>query len=336
MLKKNEWKKLYEIAKEIQELKPWKKLWDTDLCMFIDKDTKKEYYFCTMGHNKAFKGVSIYTKEQFVSYYHLAKNPIMTSLGINYQNCINCAFLPKEEMLPCNLKLLTKLDISFDKEWIGFEFFEKGYEPYSLTMDQVEMLLNVLPHYIELVKEYMKKNIKASFLDSLIYTRSFNEEKGEYQNQVKELEPLVVNKEIVSYKDFLSKEIKNLQKRNDMTLEIEFLNHLPVLIEDMREKIGRSRYPLLKMVAEQTTGLILYMQLDDKIKYSKEAEYVKSFLLELVNLLKDIGIPQKILVRDEESYSWLLEFCQLLPCSLEISEKLPVIDMTTNNFFSDL
>ena len=57
MLKKNEWKKLYEIAKEIQELKPWKKLWDTDLCMFIDKDTKKEYYFCTMGHNKAFKGV---------------------------------------------------------------------------------------------------------------------------------------------------------------------------------------------------------------------------------------------------------------------------------------
>ena len=321
---KKDWQILYELGEQILNLKPWKVLWDSNLCYFKDKDTHEEYYFCTMGHNKEFRGVSVYTKEQFKSYYEIAFAKYPSLLMLNYQECVTCTYCEEEEVIPRNIEIINELGLNFKKDWISFEAFKKGYFPSAIDHEQVKMLNRVLPHYLELVKDYIKNKIHAEFNEGKLYTRTFNKESKEYENKIDDLKPYKVT---YSFHNLPFKMVQNIQKcrKRNYTLEVDFLNFLGIHIKEFEEDNGIVRCPVGKFIADHG-GFIFYCQIDDIKKYKNKEEYVMNFFAELLKVFKEVGLPSKILVRDRETLSYINEIVEIIGCEVEISPKLFGID----------
>lgn len=61
------WIELYDVANEIYKLKPWEKLWDSDLFMCLS-ETGDMYYFCTMGKAGIHKGINVYKNDEILTF----------------------------------------------------------------------------------------------------------------------------------------------------------------------------------------------------------------------------------------------------------------------------
>ncbi len=319
---KKEWLALYDVAKEILNLKPWKLLWDSNLSSFIEQDTGEEYFFCTMGKGGSFTGISVYKNEQVSSYFYLASHNSSSPLTINYQNCINLFFGSKEEVIPANTEIIAELELSFKKEWISFEKFEKGYNVYRIDQSEVSELTKVLKEYLEITKDFMEQKKKADIQAGTYYVRYFDQEKQEYVHEVRNV-PVIAEE----YPEFvLTKNFRKKGKMKNFEFELEFLNFLPLSMEDMKEENGNYRFPYLQLIVESKTHFIFYAQLEDRKKYNSKEEYVNHFLEKLAKFFVDTGIPRIIKVRDNETYHYLKDFANIYGISLRVTRDLEALD----------
>lgn len=70
----------------------------------------------------------------------------------NYQEGILCNFCRRDNISNENKKIIKKLGIKFRGTCIAFEKFEKGYEAYSLDIEQVKIAIDEFTSYYEMVK----------------------------------------------------------------------------------------------------------------------------------------------------------------------------------------
>lgn len=79
------WLELYDIAKNIQKLEPWKYLWNMDLLVYLSQLANKTFYCSVMGHAGFHKAIAIYQDEQIHSFFYLANNDNPKYLYLNYE-----------------------------------------------------------------------------------------------------------------------------------------------------------------------------------------------------------------------------------------------------------
>ena len=103
------WLELYEIAEKIQKLEPWKYLWDMDLLVYLSQPLNEIFYCSVMGHGGMHRAIAIYQGEQIHGFMELAKGQYPDYELINYQECITCNFLNRQQTLPKNRETIFKL-----------------------------------------------------------------------------------------------------------------------------------------------------------------------------------------------------------------------------------
>ena len=63
------WLELYEVAQKIQDIEPWKYLWDMDVLMYLSESLQDIFYCSVMGRAGIHKAVAIYRGTQINKFY---------------------------------------------------------------------------------------------------------------------------------------------------------------------------------------------------------------------------------------------------------------------------
>ena len=331
-IEKKNWLKLYEVAEKIKELEPWNDLWDTELFVYIeDDDIDNSLYFCTMGKAGIHKSIAVYKGDQIDGYLELNESQTESVLAMNYQECLKVCYLDREDTLPENRKIIKDLGLKYRGTWTSFEKFEIGYDFGILNNDEVIFMTEALKNYYEMFKKYKEEKITVDFENGEGFIRKYN---TKIQQNIDVVEDIVfVNKKltstIVDTKDL--KEIAKVKTTN-MEFEIDFLNHLPVYIDDYKEKDGRYRFPLIYIVADRNSEFIFDMDVEKIPKdYDK---YIKESINRLINIISKVGKPKTIYVRDQKTICALKDFCEKMKIKLILDPNLETLEFAYEMFLN--
>lgn len=319
------WLELYEIAEKIQKLEPWKYLWDMDLLVYLCQPLNEIFYCSVMGHAGMHRAIAIYQGEQINGFFELAKNQIPENMLLNYQECLMCNFIGRQETLPKNREIIKELGLSFRGTWISFESFEKGYEPNPIDIKQVKIMIEALKNFYMMFRAIVEQGIKADFKNGEILARHYDKEKQLFLNY---LAPLMLPEKhynTIKTEPEFEKDIMKLPQ-TEMELEYEFVNYIPIRIRDNKEQDGRYYYPLSRIIAERKSGLVISNDLIDKNEYESKSDYVLESAELLINYFYKMGRPKSIYVRDEETKMYLKDILDKAKIKIIIKPKLKAID----------
>ena len=319
------WLELYDVAKNIESLEPWKYFSDMDLFAYLSDTYKDIFYCCVMGNAGMHKALAIYKGKQIHGYMDLLDNKYPSYLLTNYQECLTCNYLSRNDTLPKNREIIKELGLHFRGTWISFENFEKGYEPSFINIEQVKMTIEMLKNFFMMFIAILDKGLKVNFEKGEVLLRYYDKKTKLYLNTPAPL--------MMPEKKFLSVEISNDLKKyiskfpqRDIELEYEFLNHLPIRILENKEKDGRYSYPILRCIADKKTGIILSQEIINMHDFKDKEEYLGNSLDKLINFFEKIGRPKCIYVRDEESMMVLEDLLDKAKIEIEITSRLDTID----------
>ena len=77
-----------------------------DLLVYLCQTLNEIFYCSVMGHGGMHRAIAIYRGEQINGFFELAKNQIPEYMLLNYQECLMCNFIGKQETYL--LKILKK------------------------------------------------------------------------------------------------------------------------------------------------------------------------------------------------------------------------------------
>lgn len=319
------WLELYEIAEKIQKLEPWKYLWDIDLLVYLCQSMNEIFYCSVMGHGGMHKAIAIYQGKQIHGFFELAKDQIPENMLLNYQECLMCNFISRQETLPKNREIIKELGLSFRGTWISFENFEKGYEPSHININQVKIMIEALKNFHMMFRAIIEQGIKVDFENGEILARHYDKEKKLFLNYPVPLMLPEKQFNTIEAKAEFEKEIMKLPQ-TEMELEYEFLNYIPIRIRDNKEKDGRHYYPLARIIAERKSGVLISHDLIDKNEYKSKNAYVLESAELLINYFYKMGRPKSIYVRDEETKMYLKDILDKAKIKIIVKPKLKAID----------
>ena len=326
---KEAWLELYEVANKIQEIEPWKYLWDMDLLVYLSEEMKEIFYCSVMGHRGMHRAVAIYKGNQINKFFDLTKNQYPNYMIMNYQECLICNFMSRQETLPKNREIIKEIGLRFRGTWISFESFEKGYEPSPINMKQVKIMTVALKNFYMMFKAIIEKGIEVNFEEGEVLLRHYDKDKKLYFNYP---QPLIMPEKsyytITVNEDFEKNIIKLPQ--TEVEFEYDFLNYVPIRIRENKEKDGRYYYPRARFIVERKTGFVIKYDLIDKNNYKNEMEYVIESVELLVDYLYKMGRPKRIYVRDEETKMYLKDIADKAQIKLTVRPKLKSIDRFYN------
>ena len=331
-IEKKNWLKLYEIAEKIKELEPWKELWDTDLFVYIeDNDVDNSLYFCTMGRAGIHKSVAIYKGDQIDGYLTISESGMESIAAINYQECVKVCYLDREDTLPENRKLIKELGLKYRGTWTSFEKFEIGYDFGTINNDEVIFMTKALENYYEMFKKYRNEKMSIDFHNGEGLIRKYNTKTKKFEDVVEDV--IYVSKKMPSVtldKDY--KKITNKTKKTNLEFEIDFLNNLPVRIDDYKSNDGRYMFPLIFIIADRNNQFIFDMDTEKIPKdYNK---YIKDSIDRIANVILQVGKPKTIYVRDKKTAYALKDFLEQTGIKIAIDPNLPAIEFAYEMFLN--
>lgn len=324
------WLELYEVAEKIQKLEPWKYLWDMDLLMYVSEEMKDVFYCSVMGHAGMHKAIAVYQGNQINGFLDLAKNQYPNNMLINYQECLMCNFIGRQETLPKNREIIKELGLSFGGTWISFECFEKGYEPSTINIKQVKILIESLKNFYMMFRAIIEQGMKVNFEAGEVLTRHYDKDKKLYLNYPNQLMIPEKDYSIIAVNDEFEEDMMKLPQ-TEMEFEYEFLNYVPIRIRDNKEQDGRYYYPRARFIADRKSGFVISHDLINKNDYKSEMEYIIESTEILINYFYKFGRPKRIYVRDEESKMYLKEIVDKAQIKLTVRPKLKAIDEFYNS-----
>lgn len=319
------WLELYEIAEKIQKLEPWKHLWDMDLLVYLSKPLDDIFYCSVMGHGGMHKAIAIYQGEQIHGFFELAKNQMPEYMLLNYQECLMCNFIGRQETLPKNREIIKELGLSFRGTWISFENFEKGYEPSPINIEQVKIMIEVLKNFYMMFRAIIEQGIKVDFENGEILARHYDKEKKLFLNYPAPLMLPERHYDTIKVDDEFKKDIIKLPQ-TEMELEYEFLNYVPIRIRENKEQDGRYYYSIARIIAERKSGFLISYDLIDKNNYKNKGDYIIESSESLIDYFYKMGRPKSIYVRDKETKMYLKDIADKAKIKIIVKPKLKAID----------
>lgn len=147
----------------------------------------------------------------------------------------------------------------------------------------------VLSYYLEMFNTF-KKDGKANFDNHEVYFGRYSDGKLLCESSQLML-PLTSKYKTVSVNYKMMNFIKKA-RHNDMIMEYDFLNYLPIAVNDMVSD-GRMRLPRIRIVADGKSQMILAMKMKKIIIMNvwrslhllyQNMEYLRLFMLEVIRL----------------------------------------------------
>ena len=296
-----------------------------DLLVYLCQPLNEIYYCSVMGHGGMHKAIAIYQGEQIHDFFELAKNQIPEYMLINYQECLMCNFIGRQETLTKNREIIKELGLSFRGTWISFECFEKGYEPSPINIKQVKIMIEVLKNFYMMFRAIIEQGIKVDFENGEVLVRHYDEKKKLFLNYPAPLMLPEKHYDTIKVDDKFEKDIIKLSQ-TEMEIEYEFLNYVPIRIRDNKEQDGRYYYPRARFIAERKSGFVISHDLINKNDYENEMDYIIESVEFLINNFYKMGRPKSIYVRDEETKRFLKNIADKAKIKIIVKSKLRAID----------
>lgn len=311
-----QWERLFMLAKMIKELKPWEKLWDSDLFAIELPDREEPVFAEALGRNGECYAIVVYPSwEALAKLFAMSEDPTKTAFisTMGNQHCLMCNFGDREEVEPWDREIYNQLGLKFRgrNQWIYFRSILPGYSGWRLSRQEAALMEAVLSQYLKAYQGFCSGEVTVQFDQGEMLWRAYNPETKLWRNECRTVPipdiPLTVI--TVDEDETISRLRKVKQIKSQMAL-VAF--YLPI---PMRDKGERPYYPRMVLLLDKSIGMICKQEL-----MTPEDDFVSVLLEILDEFIFDFGRPKYLYV-SSELYSLVADYCNKIGVKLEKDEK---------------
>ncbi|MGL4454207.1 MAG: DUF7309 domain-containing protein [Sarcina sp.] len=325
-----EWRKLYEIAIKIKELKPWVGDVSTD---FIEVREAKKTTLCNIikGDNLFYGIVAYFGDKNIDSFLYGLINyeEIPFHQQIRYQNNLTCYFADREQVSDQDYKIIKELGLKFrgKKEWVFFKCMESDHDIRNINKNEVINFTKVLEQVYEGILDNKCKKVKYDEENGEIQVRHFDKKRKVWLTQKNNLENFEYSYTSICLSDEVL--IKRMQKTKYNMTRLEFdIVSVPLPKNPFGKLVDGEEFLRIAVLADMDKEVLIS---DCEVELDEEHRVNAVFDSIIPYILKE-GRPSIIVVRDTYVASFLWDLCSKLNIELEIYPELEVIDGYVEGF----
>lgn len=317
------WKRLYEIATEIKEMKPWEYFWDMDIIHLADEDV----YISMLGRGGEIYGISVYEGEKgfdkfklFVMQQQLNISP---HLAMYMQDNLTFYLGNREELSKKQRDIIKDLGYKYrgKNQWLYFMSFKTNYMPYNFDSDEVERMTKYLSKLKNALNLYLEEKPQIDFEQEymLCYSdkdRKITAKKTDFYDFGFNGVQLADNVDLVN-------DLKKLPKSLG-TLEIDIL---PMFMAVNDKSYDRPANPSMCMIVDKKSGMVLASEMS-----TPETGIWGNFANTIIGVFFRYGLPECINICNSFTGTLLEELCDILDIKLGFEDNLPAIEEAEEGF----
>ncbi len=315
-----EWKELYQAAKEFGDIKPWEWMIETDIFGVQNPLTGEIGYCCIMGELGEVLAMAVYLgTEGLQGYIDIIEGLVGPDDpdSMFSQDCLIVSFEDRDDIEKEDKALIKKLGLKFSgkRAWPLFRRYEPGYFPSPIYSKDIQYLTVVLQQAKDVCLRLKKDEEFLNPPEENLYLVRIHGSSGNWEDAWIEPSPVKKTFATTQLDELRIQKIKKIAKPSAAVWEVDFF-YVPTPIE-----AERPYYPYAIMISDSNSGFIHNMQLSNRSEYS--AAFPAYFLSCLEN---NAMAPSEILVRREEVFELLQPFTMKLGIKLNMVRSLPAID----------
>lgn len=318
-----QWQALYEVAININRLKPWEYLCDDDIIAIKLPEREGLVYCSVLGANQEMYAIIVYPDDRsFSMREHLMSMPGLPSYAyLARQNCVLCNFSDRDEVSDEDYKIIRELGLKFrgKNQWITFDSYKTGYAPWHIGADEANVVIGALRNFCMACLAYLEGKQEVDFRSGKMLFRTYNEENKLWYNYEADRPdiPFQVPK-VVTVDDEVSMARLRATSKTKNQIEADVL-YLPIPFQEKSDEIPA--YPQICLLADRSSGFIF----ENHIICDGEAEEAV-VLSALDRYILQYGRPRLVYIRDEIVEGLIGDFC--MKCGIQIRKTagLPAID----------
>jgi len=311
-----EWKELYEAARDFMNLKPWTWMSDSNLFGIQNPENNEIGYCCIMGKLGEFFALAVYLgQEGLDGYLRIQSREIDIDDPdiMHVQKCLMASFEDRGDLEKEDYKTIKRLGLKFRgrKAWPRFRSYLPGYVPWFLIDKEVRFLTIALKQAVHVAMRLkMDKDLLTPPKENQLLVRvpNYSEKLAKWADEWVELLPFERSEFVASPLDevHLQRIKKNLKKKQG-TWEIDFF-YFPGAIQEG----GRPYHPRASVIMDHESELALHQWI------APPWGFFDSFQENILNFFEEFKIlPQHILVNKDETFKMLEPITSRLNISLE-------------------
>ncbi len=312
----DEWKRLYEIATEIKELKPWNYFWDMDVIYLKNADA----YVSVLGRNGETYGISVYEgKRNFDGFKIIAAQDelgIDSRFAMYLQNNLTCYWGNRDELSQKQRDTIKELGYKYrgHNQWLYFMSYKKDYTPFNFDKDEVLRMTKYLELLLCAIKEYISAMPVIDFEKGnlMCYEAEGNKisaKKYDMRDFGFDAIELSEDKELISA-------LKTLPKTKT-TVEID----ITATFARINDKAyDRPANPTICIATDAKSGMILNMNIS-----TPEMDAFMNLANVFVNVLFEHGLPKKVCVSNAVVATCIENICDILGIEIKVKAFLPTV-----------
>ncbi|NLC47496.1 MAG: hypothetical protein GX766_10210 [Firmicutes bacterium] len=314
-----QWEQLYNAASEFKQSECWRWMYDDDNFAVVDPDTGEMAYCSIIGNAGQLVGVLAYTGQQGLL------NLTELLLGVNdedfhyEQKCLAFTYGDRDELEKEDREIIKALGLKFRGrgEWPQFRDYSPGMYPWFLDAESCSFLTHVIRQALDIA--YRCRESKEILTDypytpKLLFRVPVKTSSGlKWKDTYREVRIQKGHLSLALRNEVLARKLKNC-KHSAVGWEVETF-YCPVPIAEKRG--DRPHFSQICLVVENESGFILgYENFQDLETGGYQC------LERIIEMIQEGGSkPAQILVRKEETYHLLKEFCRQVDIPLnQVSE----------------
>lgn len=326
---------LFTLAKEFNEIKPWKWLGDTDVFGIKFHDMEDIIFCSVLGMGDEVYGMAIYTGFKGIeSYFKLLDfDSEIEEEAIYIQDALTINFDDRKDITEEDYSLIKFSGVNFrgKKEWPNFKRYEPGFVPWNLTDDELLLMIRILEATKQSALYYKENPDKAELMQEgkccvmdFKADGSFEERIIEY-NKLGEQTDLTIEVPII-YNELEVKRLKKACKKINSTWEIDsFYNFIPVDDEEV------PFFPVILLMVDKNNGTIIGNNMSHPYAVIEESQ---KYVLETISNMK--VIPTKVVISNYNLFMYLEDLFNKLGVRMELVESLEIIPDIKEEMFESM
>lgn len=338
-----EWRKLYELVLELQELAPWEWMCDVDVFGVMHPDTKEIGYCSVLGNNKEFYALGIYPGvEGLNSFEKIAARDQMEAFGddLYSQRCLMLSFGKRDYVTKKEMEAIKKVGVRFNNRnfWPSFQDFTPGLYPWSMSNDNLRYMIVMIEQAIQAVQDFKAGEQEFIVIPHRILVR-VPQKRGpkvfwDYEYMIPKRVARVEKKlPILCEEDeVLARKLKkNIQIDNSLVWEIDaFYANDPVKSGTDGNADDRPFFPYLILIVASFTG---YVESANISRFDQKCPTFRRAMVEAVQ--KSQHIPSTVVMRNENLVQILQPILDIFGIKVIMNGDMSTFDETRDSFLRD-
>ncbi len=332
-----DWKALYEAARDFGKIECWKWMADSDLFGVQNPATGEISYCCIMGMAEEVYGLCAYSGSEGLAGYLKVECGEVSPEDVEtmfIQDSLTLFYEDRDAVQKEDMDVIKGLRVKFrgHNAWPVFRQFKPGYHPWFFTQQEALFFKVLLGQAIDVALRFREdKELLPAKSRNRYFVRVPSKREGTIVWRDEWREPAPVRCEelpLGSVDEIRIRRIKGTVSRQKGALEIDcFLTPAPV----QEKPDERPFYPDAVVMIEHDSGIVTDLQLAN---LSERRKTVQEAFLHHIETIK--SVPEMVLVRKEDVFRSLEPLAAALSVNLTMTEKLRHMDNFKEGLFHQI